>query len=92
MSNAAIGMTGLLECEYFDLESRIVSDVFRIFVAKPAYLEDRSYPAIFVADGNSSFPMAMGIQRMLHWGAQAPAVIAHDANSLHPVCSPISGV
>jgi uncharacterized protein len=73
MSNAAIGMTGLLESEYFDLESGIVGDVFRIFVAKPAYLEDRGYPAIFVADGNGSFPMAMSIQRMLHWGAQAPA-------------------
>jgi hypothetical protein len=35
MPNTAIAMNGLLDAEYFDLESTHVGDTFRIFVAKP---------------------------------------------------------
>ena len=73
MSDRAIAMEGLLECEYFDFASKSVGDTFRIFVAKPPFLPAtvRS-PAIYVADGNGGFAMVMSIQRMLAWGAEVP--------------------
>lgn len=73
MSQQAIAIPGLLECEYFDFKSSIVDDVFRIFVAKPPLMPaDRRAPAIYVADGNDGFAMVLSIQRMLAWGAEAP--------------------
>ena len=71
MTPSAIAMNGLLEAEYFDIESRIVGDTFRIFVARPPMAEGK-HPAIFVADGNTLFAQVMGMQRMLAWGIDAP--------------------
>lgn len=71
MTPAAIAMNGLLDAEYFDFDSRIVGDTFRIFVAKPPGIPGK-HPAIYVADGNTLFAQVMGMQRMLVWGAEAP--------------------
>jgi predicted alpha/beta superfamily hydrolase len=74
MSTTPTEMTGLLDAEYFDLESAHVGDTYRIFVAKPPFAESaRRYPVVYAADGNGSFPMLMSIQRTLAWGAEAPA-------------------
>jgi uncharacterized protein len=73
MSIAATTMNGLLESEYFDLQSDIVQDTFRIFVAKPPFVSAGAHPAIYVADGNTLFTQVLGIQRTLAWGAEAPA-------------------
>lgn len=72
MSNAARPMNGLLESEYFDVDSEIVKDQFRIFVAKPPFVAHGKHPVIYVADGNTLFSQVMGIQRTLAWGAEAP--------------------
>ena len=73
MPGDAIVMNGLLRCEFFDMESSVVGDVFRIFVAQPAVKEGSKYPVIYVLDGNANFPIALGIHRSLVWGAEAPA-------------------
>jgi predicted alpha/beta superfamily hydrolase len=74
MSHTAITMNGLLEAEYIDFESTHVGDTFRIFVTKPPFADkDKRWPAIYVADGNGSFPMVMSIRRTLAWGGEAPA-------------------
>lgn len=73
MSSRSTAIEGLLECEYFDIRSNNVADVFRIFVAKPPSLPaGRRAPAIYVADGNGGFEIVLGIQRMLAWGGEAP--------------------
>lgn len=70
----AIAINGLLEAEYFDLESNVVGDAFRIFVAKPPFVpRDRVCPTIYAADGNAAFPLVTSIQRALAWGSEAPA-------------------
>ena len=74
MSNTSNAMNGLLEAEYFDLESSYVGDTFRIFVAKPPFADNQKrYPAIYAADGNGAFTMVMSIQRTLAWGGESPA-------------------
>jgi predicted alpha/beta superfamily hydrolase len=74
MPNLAIAMNGLLDAEYFDLESTHVCDIFRIFVASPPFADKEiRYPAIYAADGNSAFPMVTSIQRTLALGGEAPA-------------------
>jgi predicted alpha/beta superfamily hydrolase len=67
-----VTMTGLLDAEYFDVQSKCVGDTFRIFVARPPFVPPRKYPAIYVADGNGSFLLATAIQRMLSLGAECP--------------------
>lgn len=67
-----VTMTGLLDAEYFDVESKHVGDTFRIFVAKPPFVPPQKYPAIYVADGNGFFLLATAIQRMLSLGAECP--------------------
>jgi uncharacterized protein len=74
MCTKAIAMNGLLDCEYFDIESAVVEDTYRIFVAKPPFMPlGTRCPAIYTLDGNSTFSLVMGIQRTLAWGAEAPA-------------------
>jgi predicted alpha/beta superfamily hydrolase len=74
MSKTQTDMSGLLDAEYFDIESTHVRDTFRIFVARPPFSQSgRRYPVIYAADGNGAFPMLMSIQRMLAWGGEAPA-------------------
>lgn len=73
MSNPTNAMQGLLEAEFFDFESRNVGDTLRIFVGKPPLVPPGKYPAIYAVDGNSTFAMALSIQRMLAWGAAVPA-------------------
>jgi predicted alpha/beta superfamily hydrolase len=68
----ATEMLGLLECEYFDIRSDIVGDTFRIFVAKPPFVPEGNYPVLYLTDGNATFSTAMGIQRTLAWGGEAP--------------------
>jgi uncharacterized protein len=67
-----VTMTGLLDAEYFDVQSKFVGDTFRIFVARPPFVPPGKYPAIYVADGNGIFPLATAIQRMLSLGAECP--------------------
>jgi predicted alpha/beta superfamily hydrolase len=74
MSNTAIAINGLLDAEYFDLESIHVKDIFRIFVAKPPFADkERRYPGIYAADGNGAFPLVLSTQRSLAWAGEAPA-------------------
>ena len=68
----AIEMIGLSNAEYFDVNSDIVGDVFRIFVSKPVSGSQEKFPALCVLDGNPFFPIAVGVQRILAWGAEAP--------------------
>ena len=67
-----VTMTGLVDAEYFDVQSKCVGDTFRIFVAKPSFVPPGKYPAIYVADGNGIFLLATAIQRMLSLGAECP--------------------
>ena len=61
-----VKMTGLLDAEYFDIESKSVDETFRIFVAKPSPLvPDKKYPVIYVLDGNLFFGTAMETVRNL---------------------------
>jgi predicted alpha/beta superfamily hydrolase len=71
MTNAT-AMSGLLECEYFDIRSDLVGDTFRIFVAKPPFAPEDVYPVLYLTDGNSTFSTALGIQRTLAWGGETP--------------------
>jgi predicted alpha/beta superfamily hydrolase len=67
-----VTMTGLLDAEYFDVESQYVGDAYRIFVAKPPFAPPGKYPAVYIVDGNGLFPLAAAIQRMLAFGAESP--------------------
>jgi predicted alpha/beta superfamily hydrolase len=71
MSNT-VTMTGLLDAEYFDVDSECVGDTFRIFVAKPSFVPPGKYPALYIVDGNGLFLLATAIQRMLALGAECP--------------------
>jgi predicted alpha/beta superfamily hydrolase len=72
MPKVATTIPGLLQAEYFDIDSTVVGDTFRIFVAKPPFAPSGKHPAIFVTDGNVTFFMAAGIQRMLSMAAENP--------------------
>lgn len=66
-------MNGLYDALYFDLDSEIVHDKFRIFVGTPSSMAvDTLYPTIFALDGNVSFPSLLGTQRLLTQGAEVP--------------------
>jgi predicted alpha/beta superfamily hydrolase len=76
MSSKTIPMNGLFDAEYFDIESTIVNDTFRIFVGKPSTIEpDKLYPSIFALDGNAAFASLLGTQRLLTQGGEVPASI-----------------
>ena len=67
-------MNGLFDAEYFDMRSSHVNDTFRIFIGKPATIEEgKLYPIIYALDGNASFTSVMGTQRMLTQGGEVPA-------------------
>ena len=70
--STTVTMTGLLDAEYFDIESKCAGDAYRIFVAKPPFVPPAKYPALYVVDGNVSFLLATAIQRMLALGAECP--------------------
>jgi predicted alpha/beta superfamily hydrolase len=70
--STTVTMTGLLDAEYFDLESKCVGDTFRIFLARPPFVPPGKYPALYIVDGNGLFPLATAIQRMLALGAECP--------------------
>ncbi len=74
MSHKITTMTGQFDAEFFDIDSKIVNDTFRIFVGKPAIIQpDSTYPVIFVLDGNAAFCSVLGTQRMLTQGGEVPS-------------------
>ena len=73
MSKTAIEIAGLLQAEYFDFDSTVVGDTFRIFVAKPPFSPKGKQPAIFVTDANMLFFMTASIQRMLTLAGENPS-------------------
>src|SRR5689334_21909632 len=59
----ATDMNGLPGVEYYDVMSSHVVDTFRIFVGRPAQIEPgRSYPVIYVLDGNLLFQSVRAMQ------------------------------
>ena len=74
MPDRTTTMQGLFDAEFFDIDSGIVGDTFRIFVGKPATIQqDAIYPVIFALDGNVAFSSLLGTQRMLTQGGEVPA-------------------
>jgi predicted alpha/beta superfamily hydrolase len=59
----ATNMNGLLGAEYYDVTSANIADTFRVFVARPPRTETgRTYPVIYVLDGNLLFTSVHAMQ------------------------------
>ena len=62
----ATNMNGLPGAEYYDVMSAHVADTFRVFVGRPAQIEaGRTYPVIYVLDGNLLFPSVFAMQNAM---------------------------
>lgn len=71
----AVTMNGLYEAEYRDIQSSNVDETFRIFIAKPSYIEPgKKYPVVYALDGNGSFGGMMTTIRMQAMGFEIPQV------------------
>jgi predicted alpha/beta superfamily hydrolase len=59
------------------LKSSIVNDTYRLHIALPTNYEksDRTYPVVYVTDGNTLFPMVWAISQTLNSDWQLPRLI-----------------
>jgi len=69
----AIPMNGLSGAEYFDIPSERIGDTFRIFVAKPLAVQPgKTYPVIYVLDGNLMFSAVREIHYAMALAGELP--------------------
>ena len=69
----ATNMNGLPGVEYYDVMSSHVADTFRIFVGRQAQIEaGRTYPVIYVLDGNLLFQSVRAMQNAMALTKELP--------------------
>jgi predicted alpha/beta superfamily hydrolase len=70
---SAISMNGLPGAEYHDVRSAHVADGFRVFVGHPSQMEaGKTYPVIYVLDGNLLFASVHAIQQGMAITSELP--------------------
>ena len=69
-------MYGLGDITYHKLHYAAFQQDYHIYVRKPRnWTSDQKYPAIYLLDGGTTFPMFAGFQNYLEWGKEIPPCI-----------------
>lgn len=70
------GLQGLDTTHYHRLDSQVIDHTYHVFVRLPeSYEESKRYPAIYLLDGGTSYPLLAGFYRYLNLGREIPDLI-----------------